>query len=798
MASEIIVRINVESGKANQTFKKTKKGVDALSDSVDDLSLSSKKAGIESSKFTAAQKEAAIATELRSQKNKQATLEIKSLAAAELQATGGTKNFRTQVGLNNAILTEAGRAASDLRFGFNGVANNVGQLASLFGSLINTSDSVGTSLRNLANSLLGTGGIMIGIQLLIAYGDRIFAFFSSAEDSVGKFRKGIDDATESMRMQIETFKQLISSVTDYGDIGKFMEDADFLLSGSFPKYRQALEDIEEGASLVFKKDKSIFSEGEEGILKGAKALEKYRELFLDFLSKKEEEKRIIAELKGVNEDDQLVFTKGSEERARKEGELKDVLRERLVLQEELNLLQVEDEKGYKSKAKTRQRVEKLFKAGLLQLEKLEESYRRKSIDQDLLTEEEKIRLQEKFDNIALQLKVKLFKERQSLRLAEFNAQSNARIEAFKDKSKQEEEDAVKTVNKSKNIEVNKISIIKALRDNADKKRKESTNRELALQAKANETYLNSIIKSEDDAAKVKIQISAKTNTKLKQLERERTEAIMAEYDKQVDLLRTLNIAKEQLALLEEGDPLRLTFAREQLDLTIKQNEAELARIDNLRDINKEFIDSAEVKLADPETSDEQKAVLEVGLAEANTRAIELDNQYTKISIKNSKSRKKVAEAEQNAKIQGFTVVAAAMNAFAKLAGEDTKAGKALAVSGALISTYLSAQKAFESQFKPLSTVDSPVRGAIAAAAAVASGLANVKAIMSVNASGQTASAAPPMVNAPAFNVVGTSSADQLAQTVAATSDRTPVINLSVNEIDDKINENTASVEYSGF
>ena len=67
-------------------------------------------------------------------------------------------------------------------------------------------------------------------------------------------------------------------------------------------------------------------------------------------------------------------------------------------------------------------------------------------------------------------------------------------------------------------------------------------------------------------------------------------------------------------------------------------------------------------------------------------------------------------------------------------------------------------------------VDSPVRGAIAAAAAIARGLANVKAIASVNPKGQTGggTAARPVITAtaPDFNVVGASQVSQLAQSVS--------------------------------
>jgi len=54
--------------------------------------------------------------------------------------------------------------------------------------------------------------------------------------------------------------------------------------------------------------------------------------------------------------------------------------------------------------------------------------------------------------------------------------------------------------------------------------------------------------------------------------------------------------------------------------------------------------------------------------------------------------------------------------------------KALSISETLISTYFAAQKAYASQFTPVPDPTSPVRGTLAAAVAVTSGLAKVKAI----------------------------------------------------------------------
>jgi len=70
---------------------------------------------------------------------------------------------------------------------------------------------------------------------------------------------------------------------------------------------------------------------------------------------------------------------------------------------------------------------------------------------------------------------------------------------------------------------------------------------------------------------------------------------------------------------------------------------------------------------------------------------------------------------------------------AKILGEETAAGKAMAVTQATIQTFLGAQSAFTSM--SAIPVVGPALGAIAAAAAVAGGIANIKSILSADSTG---------------------------------------------------------------
>jgi hypothetical protein len=97
--------------------------------------------------------------------------------------------------------------------------------------------------------------------------------------------------------------------------------------------------------------------------------------------------------------------------------------------------------------------------------------------------------------------------------------------------------------------------------------------------------------------------------------------------------------------------------------------------------------------------------------------------------------------------------------------------KAANIASALINTYQSATSAYASQFTPIPTPDSPIRGGIAAGLAVAAGLANVAKIGQQKfESPSVDSSTPPStgglsggIMSPSFNVVGNSGVNQLAQ-----------------------------------
>jgi hypothetical protein len=151
-------------------------------------------------------------------------------------------------------------------------------------------------------------------------------------------------------------------------------------------------------------------------------------------------------------------------------------------------------------------------------------------------------------------------------------------------------------------------------------------------------------------------------------------------------------------------------------------------------------------------------------------------QRTTIEKQYSDARIQIGELEKQAKQAQLEGIGNALQNMSELAGKSTTAGKAFAVASTAISTYSAAQKAYESAFLPVPTVASPALGAVYAGIAVASGLMNVKKILSVktpkgggggSAPSMSASGGGGTPAAPSFNVVGNSGVNQIAQTLGS-------------------------------
>ena len=136
---------------------------------------------------------------------------------------------------------------------------------------------------------------------------------------------------------------------------------------------------------------------------------------------------------------------------------------------------------------------------------------------------------------------------------------------------------------------------------------------------------------------------------------------------------------------------------------------------------------------------------------------------------------KLQELKYAAVLQGLTLISDLSEVFAKKGEKQAKKAfeiqKAASIAAAVITTYQSAVSAYQSQFLPLPDPTSPIRGAIAAGIAIASGLGNVAKIASqkFESSGSMSASSAPSggggggagasnVITPNFNIVGNAQA----------------------------------------
>lgn len=199
---------------------------------------------------------------------------------------------------------------------------------------------------------------------------------------------------------------------------------------------------------------------------------------------------------------------------------------------------------------------------------------------------------------------------------------------------------------------------------------------------------------------------------------------------------------------------------------------------------KEKVEEAEKEPINPATGNTYASELEslkaaqAAQTQAKLDQLNLEDQINSQAYEREKEwsdkKKAIAEAEKDHKMQMMYLIADAFQIAAEAAGESTAAGKALAVASTVISTWQTAQLAYASAFLPVPTIHSPILGRISQGIAIATGLMNVKKILSVktpskgggSASMPSAGGSVGSVPRPQFNVAGDAGVNQIASTLA--------------------------------
>ena len=233
----------------------------------------------------------------------------------------------------------------------------------------------------------------------------------------------------------------------------------------------------------------------------------------------------------------------------------------------------------------------------------------------------------------------------------------------------------------------------------------------------------------------------------------------------------LALDREQIELTNSKAESESNLSIERKRFNAEQIEDELARLEALKEIDLLEAEQESLRLqaivdnANAET--QAKVDAQIALDEFNEQSRQTNLERDK---EISKARVDISKAEAEAKSKNLANTENALNSLGALAGEQTAAGKGLAIASATINTYRGVSDALAA--KTVTPFETALKF-VNAAAILGNGLKNVQKIVSVKvpktgggggaSAGGGGGAAPAP---PSFNVVGASETSVLADTVA--------------------------------
>tara|TARA_S200002703_G_scaffold159735_2_gene174434 strand:- start:584 stop:2329 length:1746 start_codon:yes stop_codon:yes gene_type:complete len=253
----------------------------------------------------------------------------------------------------------------------------------------------------------------------------------------------------------------------------------------------------------------------------------------------------------------------------------------------------------------------------------------------------------------------------------------------------------------------------------------------------------------------------------------------AQYDKngnQENYIDLLEATQEREAVLAQIEGFRseqkmndLALSRELIELEETQAEGKIERRISEQEFLAEQIEGEYLRLEALQTVALEEARLE---EERLTKKRDLYQEGTQAYVDaneellnfQSENNQKQLELDKKLQESKATLITGALNNIASIVGKNSKFGKAIAIVQAIRDTYAGANKALSSAPPPFNF--------ISAAATVAAGIANVRQIArtqepqapaGVSTGGATSI---PASTPPAFNVIGATGTNQLAEAIA--------------------------------
>jgi hypothetical protein len=257
---------------------------------------------------------------------------------------------------------------------------------------------------------------------------------------------------------------------------------------------------------------------------------------------------------------------------------------------------------------------------------------------------------------------------------------------------------------------------------------------------------------------------------------------------QIDITKKYNDLEKQAQAEKDAELLQKMREADMAAYEVEKNARQL-RIDGMKEGRSkelEIIDLAydsellalnnqlDAKAISEEDYQKQKALMEEKYGK------QIADTNKKFDDEDRARRQEAIQRNADFTKQGLSIISDITEMFGKKSEKQAKRAfaikKAANIATALVDTYTSANAAYLSQFTPVPDPSSPVRGAVAAGLAIASGLVNVAKIATqkfegggstgAGGSGGGGSIGGGMsggTQAPSFNVVGNNGLNQLAQ-----------------------------------
>jgi len=634
-------------------------------------------------------------------------------AAAANATAKATDGMRATSGLNNAIIMESSRLASDASFGFTAIANNLSQLVNLVQLNVKATGSFASAISGLFTA---QAAFLIGIQLLITYGSDLYNVFKDLAGGGNLLKETFKNAGSEVQGTAGKFETYIRTLQDSNKSQEEQKKAIQALNKEFPEYIKQLDDAEVSLSDVANntaqaaEQNDIYRESLVALAMARAAQNKIDELVSEQLQNEIDAKNELKDVSNLTIEQAEKLSKSLDETIEKRKEETISIRKKTIIRAEevrgddiavKRIIENRDKENKKLDEQIDSLIEytqiqidsakkgsgarnRIFKAADLDFEKETQKSRERLLKGFIKDEKRQIKI--KFDGI---------RERARLKRTEFEQDQQRRLDEF-------------------------LAI------------EEDENKRLDAQKR----FDNEVAKSKKSLTKYINQLNAE------------------------ELVATGNLKIEQAQKVIDAD--------RELQYKLEENRQRAAD----QEILNEGIKAGNLFNLKNEQLEKERQRLELALESENLtfqERMNLQKQLTDVEQQQTDARIQIAELEAKSKMQLLDVTANALGAFSKLAGKETAAGKALAVASTLMSTYTAGQKAYESQFLPIPTSNSPIRGTIAKIAAYASGFASVKEILKVKTpagAGGGAGGGARTIQAPDFNVVGASETSQLAETVA--------------------------------